>query len=530
MQDQPRLETDLYEREDSSVALAHVVHTLVNYRYAIVLSILTVVALYSLMALGLYLFAPARTVTTLPFRLDFSSASKGEYPNGMKFTTSDIVSPIVLKRVYDRNDLGRFISYQDFSDSIFLMETNKQIQDLENEYRLRLQDKALTPIDRERLEREFTTKKESLSRNQYSVNFASGVTVRRIPPTTVARLLGDILAAWASYAREKGALSYQLPIFSAGFLPDVPAGVPDLVVATDLLRNKVTAIISSVDKLSEVPGAGMVRVGPKGQSLAEIRTDLEEVIRLQIEPLMSRIRESASGATRASSLRFIEAQQAYYEHRYAEKMARATALKDAYSLYTAEGRGGSESFAKNAQPAENKPETVMPQLTEGFLDRLATLSKESADREYRQRIVDQISQSEIDAVPYRVEADYYRELAQRVREAQTISDASNRVSNEEILVLLRAARGRAAEDLARVNDVYNAISRSLNPANSLFTVGGQARRVTERGIAPLRLALFGLFLTLATLVAAVVGALIHGRWKEEEEIETRYQLETPAAS
>src|SRR5213596_1011419 len=94
-----------------SISVRHFVNTLSIYRPVILLGLVAVGIAYSLVALMIFLSAPVERVTAQPFRLDFDGAASGRFPNGLRFSPSDIVNPTLLVQTYQRNDLSRYVSF-----------------------------------------------------------------------------------------------------------------------------------------------------------------------------------------------------------------------------------------------------------------------------------------------------------------------------------------------------------------------------------------------------------------------------------
>src|SRR5215212_5615 len=95
------------EPAPSAFTATYIAHTLRNYRNVIALSVMAVAVGYLILAMAAYLLAPAVRLTTLPFRLEFTGAEKGQYPNGSKFSSSEIISTPVLNKTFRQNELQR---------------------------------------------------------------------------------------------------------------------------------------------------------------------------------------------------------------------------------------------------------------------------------------------------------------------------------------------------------------------------------------------------------------------------------------
>src|SRR5439155_6210516 len=111
------------------------------------------------------------------------------------------------------------------------------------------------------------------------------------PRELVENSLGDVLATWAHQAVDlKGATAYDVAILSRNVLrPDI-LETEDYLVAVDVLRVAANRILDATAKLDGLPGARIIRSGKEQISLAEIKANIEDVERFQIQPLLGIIR------------------------------------------------------------------------------------------------------------------------------------------------------------------------------------------------------------------------------------------------
>ena len=149
---------------------------------------------------------------TLEFRLLFEGASQGQYPNGTPFSSAEITSTPVLTDVFEMNELERYGSYDDFNNSVFVLQSNPELELLSYEYEAKLAAPELTPVDRAGIEEEFRTKREGLTDPRFSLNLREDARLSSISPSVVSKVLDDTLATWARQADErKGGASVQHP-------------------------------------------------------------------------------------------------------------------------------------------------------------------------------------------------------------------------------------------------------------------------------------------------------------------------------
>ncbi|MGZ5493713.1 MAG: hypothetical protein ACXWHG_08885, partial [Thermoanaerobaculia bacterium] len=304
------LTIDSPETAESSNSLAHVMGVLRRYAGVIAVSVLAVAFLYLIVAIAVYVFGEAQQVTSLPFRVVFEGADAGTYPNGLKFNSSEIVATPVLQRVYTASNLSRFIGFSALKSRVFVLEANKDLDRLSLEYQAKLAEPRLSPMERDRLEKEYDLKKESLRRAEYSLNMALDDDTKSIPRGLRSEVLNSILRTWGEQAmQEKGAGMYRIPMLSRNiFAADTSLQSLDYVVAVDVLRSKANRVISTIDQLLRVPGSEVVRTGAEQTTLPEIRSNLEDIVRYRIEPLIAKVRAYRLSKQPGEADRFLQSQ------------------------------------------------------------------------------------------------------------------------------------------------------------------------------------------------------------------------------
>src|SRR4029078_2557148 len=108
--------------------------------------------------------------------------------------------------------------------------------------------------------------------------------------TLQAKVLVDILNEWAAQAIERrGVLRYDVHIPSAGPILPTIAGADDLFMAVNGLRSKAMQVLKATDDVMALPGAPQVRIGESGQSLSDVRGEVDGLLRYGVEPLTREI-------------------------------------------------------------------------------------------------------------------------------------------------------------------------------------------------------------------------------------------------
>lgn len=517
------------------MSISHLVHTLRAYAPVIFLSTAAVALLYVVVAIALYVFAPAQRLTTQKFRLDFEGASEAHYPNGIKFSSSDITSTPILLKVFQDNHLDRFTTFPSFSRAVFVLEANLDYERLAAEYQSRLADPKSSAIDRERILREWQAKSASIAKNDYSLNWLRTPDTAGVPESVVKKVLLETLSGWARYAtNEQHVLKYRLTVFSPQVIDSADAdGEP--FIAIQVLRSKIYKILQNIDDLRQVPGSELIR-SAHGMSLEEIRLRLEEITRFRLEPLAGRVSTSGLIMNRPATLRFLESQLAYDERQLKGTQDYADAIRQSLAVYSFDQRGfAPESVSttttttgrEQAAPRPQRADTVVPQISEGFLDRLVALTSQSSDVQYRQKLSDDYRHAAQLIIPAQQAVSYDQEVLNLVKTSTTAptSPQAGDVRNEIV-----ATQNQVKQLLGYVNEIYGSISSNLSPSKELYTLTAPPVARTEHARNLPQLALYGVGLLALSLPLIIIFCLIHARVREEEATEPYVSSEATVVS
>jgi len=514
------------------MSISHLVHTLNAYAPAILLSLAAVATLYIILAVAIYVFSPAQRITSQKFRLDFEGATQARYPNGLKFSSSDITSTPNLLAVYRENHLERFTTFPEFSRSLFILEANLDYERLAAEYQARLADPKQSAIDRERVLREWQSKAASIAKNDYSLNWMRTRNTAGVPESLVQKVLVDTLSGWARYAaNEQHVLKYRMTVYSPQILgPSETNG--ELIVAIEELRSKVYKVLQNIDLLREVPGAELVR-SADGMSLEEIRLRLEEIIRFRLEPLTGRVSASGLITNRPATVRFLESQLSYDQRHLKATQDYAEAIRESFAVYSLEQRpfAPDNVAATTTAPPSRDPsrtqtprsDTVMPQISDSFLDKLVLLTSQSGDVQYRQKLVDDYREAAQSIIPAQQAVSYDQEVLNQIREG---TNAPASIQAADVRAEIDAAQSEVKSLLGRMINIYDSISNNLSPSKELYTLTAPPVVRTEHSRSLSQLALYGIAVLALSLPIIVVLCLIHARIREEEAREAHVDAST----
>jgi hypothetical protein len=535
------VETRDAEAVTTPVSVAHLVHTLRAYSAVILVSLASIAIGYTVVAILLYILSPAQRTTEQAFRLDFRGAAEGTLPNGVRFSPTEIVSTPILLKIYQNDQLSRFISFGDFSRSVFVLESNREYEKLVADYQSRLSDPRLSPLDRDRLQKEFDLKSQSISKSDFAVAYGRKSVDGALPETLVRKVLVDILNTWADFAtNEQHGLDYRVAVLTPAILDQSELQSGDPIVSIQVLRSKIYRVIENIEEISELPAAELMRTSDH-MSLIEIRMRLEDIVRFRLEPLVGVARASGLSPNPPLTIHFLENQLAYDERRLQAAQTTADGARDALALYNSQQVANAmptASAASSTVPAGQQnaarprtggdAETVMPQLSDTFLERLVSLTRQASDAQYRQKLVDDYRKAVNSIIPIAQAVSYQKQVLDQMKSGAV---GGPRSDAQTVRAEIDVSTAEVRRLIVKMNEVYQLLSRNLNASTQLFTLAGPPTTRIERARTFTRLALYGLVLLLVALPVIVILCLLHNRVREEEAAAARavsQPIEEPA--
>lgn len=510
-----RPETDI----EPPISVSRLVRIVSAYKHVIAIVMLAIALLYTIIAVSIYVLAPSQRISMQQFRLDFEGAGEGKYPNASRFSVTDIVSGPILSRAYRENHLEDYLSFGDFSHSVYVLESNPAYQALAADYQARLSDTRITPIDRERLQQEFDLKKQSIAKNEYAIYFTRRVGRTQVPEPVARKVLLDVLKDWADFAvNQQHVIAYEVSVLSPEILTPSSVEQNDLVIAIAVLRSKVNRVLANIDRIEKLPGARLVRTASDHLSLEETRLRLDDILRFRLEPLLSIVVHSPQAtASRTVTIRFLESQLAYDERKLESTQRLADASREALMVYEQptlpEAATSELSRPTGANEPQKSGDAIMPQLNDTFLERLMSLTSRASDSKYRQNLVDSYRIAVGETIPLSQAVAYDKlvlnEVKKPVDPGAPIQPASARAQIEQ-------ARAEIGQMINRMNELFQIVSRNMTPSTQMMTLTGPPTSATLRGANVQRLALYGLLVLLISLPLVIIVCLIHNRVREEE--------------
>jgi hypothetical protein len=486
-----------FSEEEPSFDLKRFIKVVWSYRSVVLTAVIVALPIYVAVALAVYMLQPLDRFARLQFEVRFDGADRGRYPNELRFSEQDIVADPVLTAVFERNELQRYGAFALFKGGLFVAQSSPEREALDFEYRTKLADTKLSPVDRQRLEEEYHRKSDTLKKVGYTLNYHRQDRFA-VPPTLEAKFMVDILSEWAAQAvGRRGVLKYDIHLPSAAIQPSSLNTVEDSWLAVQALARKATLVMTACDKIMELPGASLQRVGEFKVSVTDLRTATDDLRRSRIVPLS---RELVTTPSVEGLLR--EQLQASIANRNGGR-ERIKTLQNALSAYDLKSSPMAGALiaggGQNAAPAGGVTAT---QLSDSFLDKLVELSTRASNQEYRQRLTNKLIEEG-------------RNLAELEADAEFLQGLLTGPRGPSLGVEAREARIRQIEQelsatIKGLEAVYEDLSmKNLNPGTALYAASGPVYTWVERGFGLRRAVLYGILTELIVALAAALACGIH---------------------
>jgi len=503
------------DRADEEISLVPLWHLLGRYWRVIAIGIVLALAAYVGGVLILRASSSIR-VGSVGVRFFFQGVDEGRYPNGSPFSPQDLVATPVLEEVYGANEVERFTRFDRFARNFLLAPNNLALSTLEAEYSAKLHDPKLSVAERQSLEQEFRDRVGALRTSSYRLAY-HGSDSNTLPPALMEKVLLDVPLAWARYSAEKRhVLAYDVPLTTATTYQGAAGDHQSLLLAAENLRTTTQALGSATELVQNLPGANVTR-DARGATIRDLALELAAFDRVVVGPTYQHLLALAYRSAPA-------AVQAIFDVRRAAKgrsldLARleATSLEESFARYTRMRDGvvtatarGEDSMARGAEigaATARGGQTVVAQLSDGFLQQLMRTSEQSQDVRYRQRLNDEVIVSRLKAVRAQEELQFDTDAFEHARmhgkegshESQAAAEAQARVAI--------AALG---EFSGRIGEFYRTVSeRNLSPESQLYRIDSPFALTTQSLVGTRPAALGAAGVAVIAFLAMLAGCALH---------------------
>ena len=491
----------------------------------------------------LALVLPHTTNASLGLELKFVKPGKSEYPNRQPFSPSDLLSTVVLRKVYQANHLERYLEFDNFKNSLSIKASGDPLATLQLEYKAKLGGPKILSEERERLEKEYKIRRQSIINSEYSLVWTQkGWLAKTVPPGVKAKVLESIPRYWAEdavYVKKVLAMADVLPtrIQSENSVEKIVSNAIDIGVRSRILSK-------SLVELSGLFGGTQLSL-PNGTTLV----DLQNRLRVLREVGLNRIQEalvtfSVDKDERIKLQEMLRGRLRSRERAFFLEKSKLEPLEKGYRDYLASRRGVDSGYSDKSRGLGDGAATF--QISDNFLGKWIEMTKPFADEEYRQALVDQISIERQGVLEMEFNVDeiklYMESLSQeeKKRELTTSKDAAgvvgqpDRMSQKEALQVMQETATELNSIIVDAEQIRNLAWKNLiQPQTVLYSVTTPFEINSRGSFLSLRTAgmLLGGFIFLGMAVALLAcwgfDSSRNSAQKDQEALRSSATTQTP---
>ena len=311
--------------------------------------------------------------------LVFAGVTSGAYPNGSPFSLSDVIAPVVLNEIYEKNELETFLGRQAFLSSFTVEPYTPGRQFILTKYEGLLANKKLGPTEIEELQARYDVELRNNALGSATIIFTSQGD-SGMPLSLIKNVIREIPAEWSRrMIEDQGVVRADRRMYTSKVVDvNIVEGL-DYLIMYEVLLERLRLLDANIATLRGMPNGLVVFDDVSKFNLPDLEQAVRDVRQYQIGPVMNPIgRLGVAKDTRTVELYFnnsletlarttsvLEAKQRNFEKAY-DDYSQVSAIESA-------GRSGGTSTG-----------SMIPQFGAEFLDKIVDLTKSGEDLEYRQ--------------------------------------------------------------------------------------------------------------------------------------------------
>jgi hypothetical protein len=409
-----------------------------NTRKAVVVMLVLISCIYWASIIVSKMIIPSHQVFTKQVDFVFSGVEAGKYPSGTIFRLADILAPVIVRRVYDKQSIGDYdLSFEDFLGGFTVSSYSPKSEGILIKYKNQLATKGISAAESAQINSLLAEELARSERSSAIIRFTSPQGAS-LPNELINTVMHDLPAEWSRFMiNEKGVVKFAVPLYSEGIVDTELFKALDHYIAYDLLIDKVNSIKRNISELQELPGSEVVIDNVTTLSLQDLEQALDDLSTYDIEAVWLPIRSLGVMKNPDLTKYYFENKMLDLQQTHTELKNKAAIAADAYDSYANNGakNGGNNDGNYSAG-------NVMPQLSGEFLDRLIKMGGKDSEQAFRQDLSKQ-------------RVDYANEAAEiefKIAELKSLLSSIEETKNKKQQVLRGNYQAQAEAQLPIILD------------------------------------------------------------------------------
>ena len=477
----------------TEIGFAEIMQFLKMYRGKIfVTGILSILAT-AVFILAAYFLIPKQSVlmSEITMQLQNGKNMRGQisYPSETPFSANDLLSPAVLRKVYEDNKLAEKIEFKDFCELFNLSQTNIKKAMVLAEFNSKL-SKKLTLVELSKIQDEYNKALQSLPQNIVGISMLPSL---KLSKAESVKILNSIPVAWFDIYSKQEAKSF--PVI------ETPQQIKALraacetdghLVFLDKSRLACKNLILACKELDEMMPGQKITL-PSGELLADLNNSLDALNNYRINPLLLLTREIKSLQSPFDKI-FLQANIIE-----SEKQIKAEQSKLAGTLNALNILMNKKSATAGSTVAGKVDSGSMTMNLDGnFFQELQNLIRRSENNYQKVRYAEQALKLEFQIATLNAEKDYYTTLEKHKADAKN----STQLSVDDFKKMEEAMFNELLNVSTKMNAFRDLIFKNQITRSKFFTVNGEVLEFKDFPVPFKRIA-------LGVILLVVLGNILY---------------------
>ena len=353
--------------------------------------VITVMVLTALSLAGLLTFMRIALPSTQTFRhglhFVFPNVSKGQYPNGSRFTIFDLISPIVLNKVFTDNKLEQYgIKQNEFASALNVSSYSNIEDQVIARYRVRLSNRKLLFVERKDIEADMARELKQISRGAILT-----LTLQKrigISKNLGQKLLYDIAQSWADTSiNEKGVLDLPESLDQKALVDLVQIKILDLPLAAEYLASMSFKLRQQLIELKSITAATTVVDKSTGHNISSLIRALQTLNNYDLAHILTTAFNRSLSTSPSQTVTIFKNRLRDREVERADAARQIEILKDAIAAIDETPKSNQRELAgtpiAGASSNIGKVSGTTTMYGEEFFDRLVKFVEQGLDKQGR---------------------------------------------------------------------------------------------------------------------------------------------------
>lgn len=465
-------------RPDDEIDLRELVRAIWDTRVPVLLSVLGFAVLFWLGVMALGARSGLLYSWDAEIQFTFNGVSDGQYPDGTSFTPNDLLSPVIVQRVYEQNDLeSQGLSLSAFSNALSISAHAPTRQFIVQRFRQELQRGGSSSTEINQIEQRFAQALERASRSYaiLTLDLRDGLlpTSSVLNDQMVRKVLLDIPRVWAKYMTEEaGVFAEDLRLYSAQAIEGSVLGIMDEIVSADIIKSKFLLLRSNIEAIKELYNSGTVRDPETGLRLGDIEAQADWLENFVLEEARATLVGGSVASNPDATMRFFRGRIEQLSRQRDLLLQRAARVEEALQSYNQGSGGGTSGGGMGGSlglPEDLRGGTTIPQFGSDFLDRLVELGGDSGDVLFRQELTRERLDYHLEAADLQAEISRLQQLSEMIIDQQ---DANQTEFSDAMQAEIEAVESQLDRVSSGLESLVAATERIADRLNAL-RYGGQ---------------------------------------------------------